>query len=136
LPRNPRDFKTPNYGMTTWADLFTNRQLVALTTLSDLVGEARERVLADAIAAGLPNSDRLENGGAGAEAYADAIATYLALAVSRLSDRSSSLSSWDSSRSSIRNTFGRQALPMVWDFTESNVLSSSSGSLLSQFGYI
>lgn len=124
------------YGMTQWADLFTNRQLVALTTLSDLVGEARERVLGDAIAAGLPNCDRLENGGAGAEAYADAIATYLALAVSRLSDRSSSLSSWDSSRSSIRNTFGRQALPMVWDFTESNVLSSSSGSLLSQFGYI
>lgn len=136
LPRNPRDFKTPNYGMTTWADLFTNRQLVALTTLSDLVGEARERVLGDALAAGLPNSDRLENGGTGAEAYADAIATYLAFAVSRLSDRSSSLSSWDSSRSSIRNTFGRQALPMVWDFAETNVLSSSSGSLLSQFGYI
>lgn len=136
LPPVAPSFRVQAYGFKLWADLFTNRQLVALTTLSDLVGEARERVLADAIAAGLPNSDRLENGGAGAEAYADAIATYLALAVSRLSDRSSSLSSWDSSRSSIRNTFGRQALPMVWDFTESNVLSSSSGSLLSQFGYI
>lgn len=136
LPYDPRNLWTPSYGLTRFSDLFTNRQLVALTTLSDLVGEARERVLGDAIAAGLPNCDRLENGGAGAEAYADAIATYLALAVSRLSDRSSSLSSWDSSRSSIRNTFGRQALPMVWDFTESNVLSSSSGSLLSQFGYI
>ena len=136
LPYDPRNLWTPSYGLTRFSDLFTNRQLVALTTLSDLVGEARERVLGDAIAAGLPNGDRLENGGAGAEAYADAIATYLALAVSRLSDRSSSLSSWDSSRSSIRNTFGRQALPMVWDFTESNVLSSSSGSLLSQFGYI
>lgn len=136
IPFDPRNLWTPSYGLTRFSDLFTNRQLVALTTLSDLVGEARERAMGDAIAAGLPNSDRLENGGAGAEAYADAIATYLALAVSRLSDRSSSLSSWDSSRSSIRNTFGRQALPMVWDFAESNVLSSSSGSLLSQFGYI
>ncbi|MGO3152065.1 MAG: DUF1156 domain-containing protein [Galactobacter sp.] len=48
LPSNPRDFKTPNYGLTTWSDLFTSRQLVALTTFSDLVGDARERVLADA----------------------------------------------------------------------------------------
>lgn len=54
LPKNPRDFKTPNYGLTTWADLFTNRQLVALTTLSDLVTEARNKALADAHAAGLP----------------------------------------------------------------------------------
>ena len=49
LPKNPRDFKTPNYGLTTWSSLFTNRQLLALTTLSDLVGETRERVLADAL---------------------------------------------------------------------------------------
>ena len=54
LPVNPRDFKTPNYGLMTFADLFTPRQLVALTTFSDLVGEARERVKCDALAAGLP----------------------------------------------------------------------------------
>ena len=136
LPKNPRDFKTPNYGLTTWSDLFTNRQLLALTTLSDLVDETREKVLADALNAGLPEGDRLENGGTGAAAYADAVATYLALAVSRTADRSSSLSSWDSSNPKIRNTFGRQALPMVWDFAESNILSSSSGSLYSQFKYI
>ncbi|MEO9327247.1 DUF1156 domain-containing protein [Gordonia aurantiaca] len=136
LPKNPRDFKTPNYGLTTWADLFTNRQLVALTTLSDLVAEAREKALADALAAGLPHSDRLENGGTGAEAYADAVATYLALGVSRTADRSSSLASWDSSNPKVRNTFGRQALPMVWDFAESNVLSTSTGSMQSQFDYI
>ena len=136
LPKNPRDFKTPNYGLTTWTDLFTDRQLVALTALSDLVSETRDRVLQDALAAGLPSGDRLEDGGAGAEAYADAIATYLALGVSRTTDRSSSLASWDSSNPKVRNTFGRQALPMVWDFAEANVLSTSSGSMQSQFDYI
>ncbi|WP_394255436.1 DUF1156 domain-containing protein [Pseudoclavibacter helvolus] len=136
LPKNPRDFKTPNYGLTTWADLFTNRQLVVLTTLSDLVSEAREKVLNDALLVGFPLGDRLEDHGADAEAYADAVATYLALGLSRTTDRSSSLASWDSSNPKIRNTFGRQALPMVWDFAESNLLSSSTGSLRSQFNYI
>ncbi|WP_447589624.1 DUF1156 domain-containing protein [Microbacterium lacticum] len=77
LAANPRDFKTPNYGMSTFASLFTNRQLTALTTFSDLVGEARKQVLRDARAAGLDEGDRLEQGGSGAAAYADAVATYL-----------------------------------------------------------
>lgn len=136
LPKNPRDFKTPNYGLTTWSDLFTNRQLVALTTLSDLVAEAREKALADALAVGLPHSDRLENGGTGAEAYADAIATYLALAVSRTSDYSSSLCSWHNTGEKMRNVFGRQAIPMVWDFAESNPLSNSSGNFRGQAAWI
>ena len=73
LPVNPRDFKTPNYGLTTYGDLFTPRQLVALTTFSDLVAEARERVKRDALAAGLPNDGKgLAEGGAGATAYAEA----------------------------------------------------------------
>ncbi|QRV01769.1 DUF1156 domain-containing protein [Arcanobacterium phocisimile] len=124
------------YGMTRWGDLFTNRQLVAMTTLSDLVGEARERVLADALAAGLPEGDRLENGGHGAQAYADAVTTYLALGVSRLADRSSSLCSWDSSRESVRNVFARQAIPMVWDYAEVNPFSSSSGNFLGQIEWV
>jgi putative DNA methylase len=67
LPHNPRDFKTPNYGMTTFADLFTSRQLVALTTFSNLVSEARERVLTDAIKTGMPdNKKRLNDNGTGA----------------------------------------------------------------------
>lgn len=115
------------YGMTKWADLFTNRQLVALTTLSDLVSEAREKALEDALAAGLPHGERLENGGTGAEAYADAIATYLALAIGRQTDRLSSLASWQSNGEKVRNVFGRQALPMVWDFAEVNPFSQSSG---------
>lgn len=136
LPYDPRNVWTPPYGLTKFSDLFTNRQLVALTTLSDLVSEARERALHDALAAGLPHGERLENGGTGAEAYADAIATYLALVLSRTVDRSSTLASWDSSNPKVRNTFGRQALPMVWDFAEANVLSESSGSFLSQIGYL
>ena len=77
LPNNPRDFKTPNYGMRRFCDLFTPRQLVALTTFSDLVGQARERVLAGAIAAGRPDDGiGIADGGTGAQAYSDAVATY------------------------------------------------------------
>ncbi|MDE2849585.1 MAG: DUF1156 domain-containing protein, partial [Acidobacteriota bacterium] len=79
LPDNPRDFKTPNYGLTSFGDLFTPRQLVALTTFSDLVGEATERVHLDAVAAGLPDDGRpLRDGGTGATAYAEAVGVYLA----------------------------------------------------------
>lgn len=136
LPKNPRDFKTPNYGLTTWADLFTNRQLVALTTLSDLVGEARERVLEDALASGMEPGERLENGGTGAEAYADAVATYLALAVGRQTDRLSSLASWQSVGEKVRNVFGRQAIPMVWDYAEVNLFSDSSGGFLGNLEWV
>ena len=76
---SPRTSDVQHYGLTRWADLFTNRQLLALTTFSDLVMEARERVLRDALAAGAPAGDRLEAGGTDAEAYADAVATYLGI---------------------------------------------------------
>jgi len=123
LPHNPRDFKTPNYGMTTFADLFTPRQLVALTTLSDLVGEARLRVRAEAKAAGLADDGvSFEEGGCGATAYADAVATYLGLAVSRLTDFSNSICSWDAGNTNMRQLFARQAIPMAWDYAETNLL--------------
>ncbi|MYD71369.1 MAG: DUF1156 domain-containing protein, partial [Acidobacteria bacterium] len=87
LPDNPRDFKTPNYGLPTFADLFTARQLVALTTFSELVGAAAERVRRDAAAAGLPDEGRpLREGGTGATAYAEAVSLYLAFALSKLAD--------------------------------------------------
>ena len=137
LPHNPRDFKTPNYGMTSFSDLFTERQLVALTTFSDLVGEARERALTDALATGMDaDAPRLADGGTGAQAYADAVATYLGLGVTRLADRCSSLCGWDSGYVKIRNTFGRQALPMVWDFAEGNPFSDSTGNWVSALNWI
>lgn len=133
LPDNTRDFKTPNYGMNTFGDLFTPRQLVALTTFSDLVAEARERIRDDALKAGMPGDGRgLDAGGHGATAYAESVATVLAFALSRTADRGSTVCSWDNSpkMEALRNTFGRQAIPMVWDFAEGNPFSESSGNWL------
>jgi len=128
LAHDKMNIKTPLYGMSRLADLFTPRQLTALTTFSDLVSEARAIVRADALAAGLSADERsLEDGGTGAHAYADAVAVYLALTLGRSSDYWSSLTSWSVSGEFVRGTFSRQALPMVWDFTEVDPFSSSTG---------
>ena len=128
MPDNPRWFSPPLYGLTTYGDLFTPRQLVALTTFSDLVQEAIARCHQDALAAGMGDDGLgLEAGGTGAQAYAEAVGVYLAFAVDKVADRNSSLCSWATLREHARNTFGRQALPMTWDFSESNPLSNSSG---------
>ena len=101
---------------------------MALTTFSDLVSEAREKVLADALAAGMdPDAPRLADGGTGAQAYADAVATYLGLGLSRLSDICNASCRWESSKTQVRNLFGRQAIPMVWDYAEPNVFAESAG---------
>lgn len=124
---NPRWFSTPAFGMERFSDLFTARQLTALTTFGDLVGEARERVVADATAAGSALGERLEAGGTDAAAYADAVATYLGLAVSRTADLTNSLVTWSSGRDQARNLFARQAIPMAWDFVEVMPFSNSAG---------
>ena len=85
-------------------------------------------MLVDAKVAGLPGDNvSLNDSGVGANAYADAVATYLAIAVDRLADRNSTICSWDTGYVKVRNTFARQAIPMVWDFAEANPLSGSSG---------
>lgn len=128
LPNNPRDFKTPNYGLTMFSDLFTSRQLTALTTFSELVSEAQAKAEADAVAAGMKNDHLpLRNGGDGAKAYGEAVGVYLAFVISKLADRGSTICGWDSSREGLRNTFGRQAIPMTWDYSEGNPFSNSSG---------
>lgn len=131
IGNDPRALWTPLYGLTQFADLFTNRQLVALTTLSDLVVEARENVLADALGTDQSGGKRLAEGGAGAEAYADAVATYLGFVVSRLTDYQSSITTWASNPQMeiLRNVFARQAIPMAWDFAEGNPFAGSSGSI-------
>lgn len=128
LATNPRWFSPPAYGLTEFSDLFTNRQLTALTTFSDLVGEARERVLQDAVASGSPEGDRLEQGGTGAAAYADAVATYLATIVDRIAMSGNSLCRWNSTGEKIQHVFGRQAIPMLWDFGEANPFGGATGS--------
>lgn len=127
MPPHAPGFRVQAYGMTRHAELFTKRQLVALTTFSDLVTEAREQVLADALESGRPEGERLADGGSDAAAYADAVTTYLAFAISKLADWSSTICSWISPIEGVRSTFARQAIPMVWDFTEINPFSSSVG---------
>ncbi len=134
LPDNPRDFKTPNYGMTTFGELFTPRQLVTLTTLSDLVQEAREQVKRDALDAGMSDDGHgLDAGGMDATAYADAVPTYLAFLVSQVANHSSSVCGWNSANAQMRSVFARQAIPMVWDYAESNPYCDSSGSFNNLF---
>lgn len=117
------------YGMNVFGDLFTNRQLLALKTFSELVKEARDKVIFDSKYAATTSNDqkRLEDGGRGIDAYADAVATYLSLGVSRSSEAWSSLVSWRVSVEASRGTFARQALQMVWDYCEINPFSNSCG---------
>ena len=137
MPDDRRWFSPPPYGMPNWADLFTDRQLVALTTFSDLMGEARERIRIDAAAAGLPdNGVPLRDGGAGATAYAEAVGVYLGICVSRQTNRSATLNFWDTRGGNVQQVFARQALAMTWDFAESNPLSSSSGNFTGQVGFL
>lgn len=117
-----------NYGLTHFADLFTNRQMTALTTFSALVRETQKRAETEAKALGLLDDGKgLDAGGTGAKAYSEAVGVYLAFAVDRAVDAWSSLVSWRNTVEASRNTFSRQALPMVWDFTEVNPFSSSCG---------
>lgn len=119
-----RWFSPPQYGLPTFRHLFTPRQLTALVTLSDLVNEARAKALTDAEQARRTDSHKLP---AARAEYATAIATYLAFSLSKAADYWSNLCSWHSSKELIRNTFGRQALPMVWDFAEANPFQSGTG---------
>jgi putative DNA methylase len=142
MPDNARWFSPPGYGMKRYVDIFTPRQLVALTTFSDLVSEAQEKILLDVRAAGVTDDDApLHAGGTGATAYADAVATYLGLIVSRLADRCSNLCSWDlrdgqGRKPGIRNVFSRQAIAMSWDYAETNPCCEIAASLDSSIGRI
>ena len=131
MPENPRWFSPPLYGLKTYGDLFTARQLVALTTFSDLVQEARERAKRDALAAGLPDDAKpLRDGGTGAIAYADAVGVYLGLAVSKETIFLVTQARWRAGEGKSAPAFGRQALPMVWDFADLNPFAGAGGDFL------
>ena len=134
LPVSALGFRIQNYGMTTFGDLFTDRQLVALNTFSDLVHEARAEIERDALAAGLSDHPTpLRDGGTGAKAYAEAVSVYLAFLVGQAANHCSTICGWNSPNQQMRSTFSRQAIPMTWDFAEVNVFSGSSGSYHSLF---
>jgi putative DNA methylase len=128
------------YGFLKYADLFTQRQLVALATFTELVTLARQQVLADchnlASSALQPSNSlksdetrSLDQGGAGPHAYADAISLYLAFGVDKLADYNSSIVVWSPTRDQVKTTFGRQALSMTWDFAEVNVFAGAAGDI-------
>ena len=124
---NSRWFSPPGYGMKTYGELFTPRQLVGLNTFSELIRDIRSTVHQDAVESGLADDGRpFADGGEGATAYADSIATLLSFALDRLADYNSALSTWVPSGEQQKHVFTRQAIPMVWDFVEANVLGDRS----------
>ncbi|WP_085592303.1 DUF1156 domain-containing protein [Pseudomonas sp. B14(2017)] len=117
------------YGFTRFDQLFTARQLTALNTFSDLVQEAIARVREDALTMGMTDDERgLDQGGEGATAYAQAVGIFLAFAISKVSNIGSTVASWMNDRGAFRETFARQAIPMVWDFAEANPFANAGGS--------
>ena len=139
LPERALGFRVQQYGMIKWRDLFTDRQLVALTTFSDLVGEARERVRLDAVAAGMPDDGvPLREGGTGATAYAEAVGVYLACGISRSADFWSNLCIWANQPKNelVSHLFGRQAIPMAWDYAEASPFCNSGGNFERNLSYV
>ena len=127
IPEKALGFGIQNYGFTDFSELFTNRQLFMLSTLIDLLSDVRNAAYNDALSYLPDDKTQLKDGGKGALAYSEALTVYLSFVIDRLADRNSSFCSWDSSREGLRNVFGRQAIPMVWDYAESNPFSNSSG---------
>ena len=137
LPEKALGFRVQAYGMTKHKYLFTNRQLTALTTFSELVGEAQRQAEADALAAGRSaDPTPLCEGGSGAHAYGEAVGVYLAFGVSRMSDIDNALCRWEVTKTQVRNLFSRQAIPMVWDFAENNIFNNAAGDYVTSLGSI
>ena len=136
LPNYPRRFSPPSFGLTDYADLFTNRQLVYLTTMMELAGEVQAAAEKQAVEKGFSDDGiPFANGGKGALAYAQAIRMVLVLTISKLLDRCSNICSWDASGGgSLRNVFSRAAMPMIWDYAEGNPFGTASGSFLNALG--
>ena len=129
LPNDPRNFWTVDYGLKTYGDLFTQRQLLALTTFSDLIQDAREKVITDAKVAGMPDDNvMLDAGGSGATAYGDVVGVYLSCAVGRAADYWTGNATWEAGGEFVAHAFTKQAIPMIWDFPEGNPFSGLSGS--------
>lgn len=125
------------YGFFMWSDLFTPRQLVALDTFSTLIQEAREKVRQDARRAGIPDDGcPLAQGGSQATAYADAIAVYLAFAVDKLANYCSTLNTYANSGGFIVQVFGRQCIPMKWDYAEAHPLGDATGCFISMIDWV
>lgn len=130
LPYDPRNIWCVNYGLDTYDKLFTNRQLTALSTFSNLVSDVQKQAEKDAIAAGMKNDHiSLSHGGSGAKAYSEAIAIYMAFGMSRMVNSNNSLCRWTNNKTQVIPVFARQAIPMVWDYAENNVFNNAAGDI-------
>lgn len=130
LSPDRRAFTPPDYGMPTFGDLHTTRQLAALDCISEVLSELRTQIANDAKESGLNDDHQsLASGGKDATAYVDAIIVYLAFMIDKCADYSSSLCGWIPQLNAVRNTFARQVLPITWDFVEVNPFSGRVGSL-------
>lgn len=137
LPNHSQYIGVLGYGFKTFGDLFTNRQMAMLMTYSDLAKEARSKIESDAVSRGMSESGASLNlDGVGAKAYAEAVSVYLGFGVSRLADIQNSLCRWESSKTQVRNLFGRQAIPMLWDYGENNAFAEAAGDFQTSLGSI
>lgn len=128
MTNDRRWFSPPLYGLPQFSDIFSPRQLTALTTFSDLIRAIPEIIDSDAKAAGLSDDD--------ASAYTVTVTTFLALALDRCADFNNNLCTWNASNQKIMHLFGRQAIPMVWDFAEANILGNSVGAWQTCMEYV
>ena len=128
LPTGKLGFRVQNYGMVKHWQLFTTRQLAALTTFQRVMPLVREKVRQDCEARFATSAE--------ATSYIDAVVTYLGLTVSKLANRLSALCFWDPGGEKIQQVFARQAITINWDFVEGNPFSESSGNFTGQLGYL
>lgn len=129
LAHNPRNFNTPIYGLRQFSDLFTARQKLALTTYCDLISEVRAEVESNGFSV-YQNKGQIDGAVEfDSSAYANAISAYLGLSVSKLAAAQSTMGLWSSSMDQAVNAFGRQAIPMTWDFPESNIFNEMAGDI-------
>ena len=137
MPKKHRNFQAPVYGMNNFGDIFTRRQLVALTTFSDLISEVREIIHGDALRAGFVDDGLgLESEGTGAKAYADSVCLFLAFGISRLADYGCTIATWRTKDNAMRSMFSKQAVPMTWDFAEGSPFAKSSSGFIEAIGVV
>jgi putative DNA methylase len=136
IPPDKRSMFTPLYGLTKFGDLYTHRQLVTLSTLTDLVQDVKIKAISDAKAAGMKDDGKgIDAGGTGATAYGEALSVYLSFVIDRCSDFNNSLTGWGQSNEKIMHLFSRQAIPMVWDFGEANIMEKVVGGFITNLEY-
>ncbi|ALC12685.1 DUF1156 domain-containing protein [Sphingopyxis sp. 113P3] len=128
MPDNARWFSPPLFGFLTYTSIFTDRQMWGLSGLVEQLHPIEKEVVQDALKAGISTEDATE--------YGKSIRTFLALAIDRTTDFNNSICRWSPSNQKVMNLFGRQAIPMVWDFAEANLLGGSVGAWLTCFDYV